>query len=117
MRALMTTAAHAATKILKSIEPWYDWGTSTATRLDATERDYSDEAEGEVRFAELQWLGIHVGLHFGRTPPKACAATIALRKRLIDKRADAAEITTPFPSPVARHLQLVRSGNAQAVKA
>lgn len=40
------------------LEPWYDWGKTTTWRLDQVERDFSDEAEGEVWLIEIQWFGL-----------------------------------------------------------
>lgn len=63
-----SVAPRAFSRILAAITPWYDWGRVNAFRLDAHEPDFSDEAEGEVRFLTLQWLGAHVEIQIGRTP-------------------------------------------------
>lgn len=62
------------------IEPWYDWHRTTAFRIDTVERDFSDESEGEVWRFELQWLGVHIAIETGRTPPRIPAAVVASRK-------------------------------------
>ena len=48
---------------LTALEPWYDWGTTYAERMDA-------DGEGPGYFVSLQWLGISFTLFFGRTPAK-----------------------------------------------
>lgn len=64
------------------LEPWYDWGTTNAFRLDAQESDFSDESEAEVRHFEVQWLGLHFAIQIGRTPPRVPETEVALRKRM-----------------------------------
>jgi hypothetical protein len=125
MRALMTTAAHAANKILTVVEPWYDWGTREVSRLDAHCREFTDESYRSVPFFEVQWFGIHVELQIGRTPKKRPVDKIAANQRGIlaaerqnahyaELGGDEDEAHNLRPSPLARHLQLVRD-NATSV--
>lgn len=65
MIALATSRA-AASRLLRAIEPFYDWGKINVVNLDA--QSFDDQFEGDVRFFELQWLGIHLSFQFGRTP-------------------------------------------------
>lgn len=53
-------------RIIAAVEPWYDWGTISITKLDALSED--EIVEGDVRYVDLQWFGIHLSLQFGRTP-------------------------------------------------
>jgi predicted porin len=53
-------------RIIAAIEPWYDWGKISITNLDA--RTESETVEGDVRYVDLQWFGIHLSIQFGRTP-------------------------------------------------
>ncbi|MCG7346611.1 hypothetical protein [Sphingomonas sp. ACRSK] len=63
------------------LEPWYDWGKTTTWRLDQVERDFSDEAEGEVWLIEIQWFGLHLGIQLGRQPRKITPEQVAANKR------------------------------------
>lgn len=56
----------ALRKIIAAVEPWYDWGTISVTNLNA--RSENEIVEGDVRYVDLQWFGIHLSLQFGRTP-------------------------------------------------
>jgi hypothetical protein len=56
-------------RIIAAIEPWYDWGKISITNLNA--RADAETVEGDVRYVDLQWLGIHLSLQFGRTPKRA----------------------------------------------
>ncbi|USU06914.1 hypothetical protein NF699_09715 [Sphingomonadaceae bacterium OTU29LAMAA1] len=62
-------------RIIKAVEPWYNWGMITVERMDELQRDdngrLSTGGEGEVGFFDLQWFGIHIGVHIGRTPKRA----------------------------------------------
>lgn len=60
--------APAGRRVLAAVEPWYDWGRINVFRLDA--RTEEECTEREVRYVELQWLGLHVGVQIGRTPRK-----------------------------------------------
>jgi predicted porin len=55
-------------RIIAAIEPWYDWGKISITNLDA--RTENEIAEGDVRYVDLQWFGIHLSIQFGRTPKR-----------------------------------------------
>lgn len=74
MRALKTTAAQAATNILKAIEPWYHWGIEDTWSLellsDKSAGLYGDETTGKVGFFTFQWLGFHLHIQIGRTPKR-----------------------------------------------
>lgn len=72
---------------LAKIEPWYDWRRSDIYRIDARERDFSDESEGKAFQFELQWFGLHFAIELGLTPRKRTDAEIAERKALIAARA------------------------------
>lgn len=63
------------------LEPWYDWGKTTIWRLDQVERDFSDEAEGEVWLVELQWFGLHLAVQLGHQPRKVTPEKVAANKR------------------------------------
>ena len=58
----------ASRRALYAVQPWYDWGRINAFRLDATTE--GEMSDGLVRYLELQWFGVHLGLLFGRTPAK-----------------------------------------------
>ncbi len=53
-------------RFLAAIEPWYDWGTTNTVNIDA--RTFDEQVEGEVRYFEIQWFGLHFAVHFGLTP-------------------------------------------------
>jgi hypothetical protein len=55
-------------KILRRLEPWYDWGTINTVNMDA--RTGAEQVEGDVYRFELQWLGLHLGFQIGRTPKR-----------------------------------------------
>jgi hypothetical protein len=74
---------------LRKIEPWYNWYRSDIFRLDAHERDFSDESEGKAFCLEIQWLGIHVAFELGRTPPKLSAAEVASRRAMLAAKSEA----------------------------
>lgn len=81
------TVADRIRRFIAKVEPWYDWGSDAAIwRMDAVERDFSDESEGAARYFELQWFGIHFEIRVGRTPPKVSAAEVAARKQIIAER-------------------------------
>lgn len=67
-------------RVIAAIEPWYDWGIYEVSRLDAHEPDFSDESYGQVRFCQLQWLGVHFLIQVGRTPPKIAPDQVAACK-------------------------------------
>jgi len=54
-------------RIARAVEPWYNWGSVNVERMDQIDAD-GFGGEGEVRFFDLQWFGIHIGIQFGRTP-------------------------------------------------
>lgn len=70
-------------RFIRAIEPWYDWGKVDFFRLDAKERDFSDESEGEGRFFALQWFGLHLQIEVGIVPPKVSDEEIRQRKAQI----------------------------------
>lgn len=55
-------------RLLRRLEPWYSWGTADTYRLDSLTADFDDEVLGEVRYFTIQWLALHFGISFGRTP-------------------------------------------------
>jgi hypothetical protein len=65
---MLTTRPNPLRRLWAAIEPWYDWGTVNTTNMDA--RSEADVVEGEIRFFDLQWLGLHVGVQFGRAPKR-----------------------------------------------
>ncbi|MES3084951.1 hypothetical protein [Sphingomonas faeni] len=56
--------------VIDAIEPWYDWGKISVQRME-TLRPGKSITDGEVRYFELQWLGIHIAFQVGRTPKGA----------------------------------------------
>jgi len=64
----LSRIAAAARRFFAPVEPWYDWGRINVFRLDS--RTEEECTEPEVRYVELQWLGLHVGFQIGRTPAK-----------------------------------------------
>lgn len=56
-------------RVTDAAEPWYDWGKIGVERLESL-RHGEKPSDGEVRFIELQWLGIHIGFQIGRTPKR-----------------------------------------------
>jgi hypothetical protein len=54
---------------LYAVQPWYDWGRINVFRLDATTE--AEMTEGLVRYFEIQWFGVHLGIIVGRTPAKS----------------------------------------------
>jgi hypothetical protein len=70
-RALNRTAIGKASRaVINSLEPWYDWGKIGVERMESL-RPGKTATDGEVRFIELQWLGIHIAFQIGRTPKGA----------------------------------------------
>jgi hypothetical protein len=68
---MVPTHARRANPLLRvwaALEPWYDWGKISITNLDA--HTDSQIVEGDVRYFDLQWFGIHIGLQLGRTPKR-----------------------------------------------
>lgn len=61
--------ATTARAVINAIEPWYDWGRIGVERMESL-RPGKTATDGEVRFFELQWLGIHLAFQIGRTPKK-----------------------------------------------
>lgn len=74
MGAVRSIAAETASKILKSLEPWYDWGHEETHSLellsDKSVGPFGDESTGKVRFFTFQWLGLHLHIQIGRTPKR-----------------------------------------------
>lgn len=66
-------------RAVAAVEPWYNWGSVTVERLDAVSEDHGNE--GDVRFFDLQWFGLHLSFQIGRTPLKATVGQIANRAR------------------------------------
>lgn len=58
-------------RIVRAIEPWYDWGTIYIERMQGTTLDRSG-GEGGVRYFQLQWFGLHLGFQIGTTPKRGC---------------------------------------------
>jgi len=63
-RGGIATTVRAA---VAAIEPWYDWGKISVERMESL-RPNKTVTDGEVRFFELQWLGVHIAFQIGRTP-------------------------------------------------
>ena len=76
----MSTLLRAIRHRVPWLEPWYDWSRVNIWRLDQVERDFSDEAEGEVWEVELQWFGLHFAVRLGRQPRKVSAAQVLANK-------------------------------------
>lgn len=58
-------------RIIAAIEPWYNWGTVSVERMEGmrvVDGILQAEAEGDVRFFEIQWFGVHLQVQLGRTP-------------------------------------------------
>jgi len=62
----MCSASH---RVLYAVQPWYDWGRINVFRLDAITE--AEMTEGLVRYFEIQWFGVHLGIIVGRTPAKS----------------------------------------------
>ena len=60
---------HART-VIDTLERWYDWGKIGVERMESL-RPGKTATDGEVRFFELQWLGVHIAFQIGRTPKGA----------------------------------------------
>ena len=48
-------------RVIKAIEPLYDWGTTFIERIDG-------DGEGPGRWFSLQWLGLSITVFAGRVP-------------------------------------------------
>jgi hypothetical protein len=57
--------------VVRAVEPWYDWGSINVVNMDA--QSFDDQVEGEVRYFDIQWFGIHLGFQIGRTPSRRAA--------------------------------------------
>ncbi len=62
-----TAIGTVARAVIDALEPWYDWGKIGVERMESLRPDKTP-VDGEVRFFELQWLGIHIAFQIGRTP-------------------------------------------------
>lgn len=62
-------APTAVRHLLAAAEPWYDWGKIGVERMESL-RPGQIATDGEVRFFELQWLGMHIAFQVGRTPKR-----------------------------------------------
>lgn len=93
-------------RALSAIEPWYNWGSVTVERLDAVSEDHGNE--GDVRFFDLQWFGLHLSLQIGRTPAKAAAEQIANRARhraeAQQRQAERAEVSAVWGNAYAAYI-------------
>lgn len=65
-----TAIGTAARDVIDALEPWYDWGKIGVERMESL-RPGKTATDGEVRFFELQWLGVHIAFQIGRTPKGA----------------------------------------------
>jgi hypothetical protein len=59
-------------RFIAAIEPWYNWGEIYVERMEGMHAG-SDGfprsiGEGPVQYFEIQWLGVHLAVQFGRTP-------------------------------------------------
>ncbi len=59
----MVITSNPIARILRAIEPWYDWGRTYISRIDT-----NDESPG--RYLELQWFGLNITIFVGRTPKR-----------------------------------------------
>lgn len=59
--------ATTARAVINAVEPWYDWGKISVQRMESL-RPGKTVADGEVRYFELQWFGLHIAFQIGRTP-------------------------------------------------
>lgn len=64
MATATNNQSDAWSRLLKAIEPWYDWGDTFFERLDG-------EGEGDGRFFSMEWFGIHITIFYGRQPRRA----------------------------------------------
>ena len=76
----MTRLRTALVRCLRAIEPWWDWSETSVLRINTKLPDFLDESEGPGWRFEIQWLGFHLGVVLGRTPPAATNAEIQSRK-------------------------------------
>lgn len=65
-----TAIGTAVRAVIDALEPWYDWGKIGVESMESL-RPSKTATDGEVRFFELQWLGIHIAFQIGRTPKGA----------------------------------------------
>ncbi|MEH3122004.1 MAG: hypothetical protein PGN16_08500 [Sphingomonas phyllosphaerae] len=67
-----TSFAAALRRFITAVEPWYNWGEISVERMQKLRLDDGGRVcsggEGEVRFFEIQWLGVHFAVQVGRTP-------------------------------------------------
>ena len=55
-------------RLLRAIEPFYDFGKINTMNMDALSE--AEVVEGDVWFFDLQWFGVHIGFQVGRTPKR-----------------------------------------------
>lgn len=48
--------------LIEGLEPWYDWGTYSCSRMD-------ERGDGELRYFEFEWLGLKGMIVLGRMIP------------------------------------------------
>ncbi|MEH3039779.1 MAG: hypothetical protein PGN21_06925 [Sphingomonas paucimobilis] len=93
-------------RALSAIEPWYNWGSVTVERLDAVSEDHGNE--GDVRFFDLQWFGLHLSFQIGHQPPVATAEQVVRRARYRAKaqqrQAERAEASTVWGNAYAAYI-------------
>lgn len=74
MATVTNNQGSAWRRLIKAIEPWYDWGTVETFSLELLSNKaagrYGDESTGPVRFFTFQWLGLHLHFEIGRTPTR-----------------------------------------------
>ncbi|WP_242186558.1 hypothetical protein [Sphingomonas sp. CARO-RG-8B-R24-01] len=67
-----TVARSPWPRLIAAIKPWYMWGWIGVERLQELRTDEGGRiesgGEGEVRYLEIQWLGVHFAVQLGRTP-------------------------------------------------
>lgn len=69
--AINRTAIGTVTRaVIDALEPWYDWGKISVQRMESL-RPGKSITDGEVRYFEMQWLGVHIAFQIGRTPKGA----------------------------------------------
>ncbi len=66
-------------RFIIAAEPWYDWGEIHLERMQELRLDDRGDVvaggEGPVRYFQIQWLGVHLGIQLGRTPKPLAAPT------------------------------------------
>jgi hypothetical protein len=112
-------------RALSAIEPWYNWGSVSVERLDAVSEDHGNE--GDVRFFDLQWFGLHLSFQIGRQLSKATPEQIARRahyraeyderQRQRDCRREAWDVAYRAVTDAQAHFEAMPIGTAEETAA